>query len=260
MALIQGVTNALSSPAATPDGTQTPLALRTGKYNEQYIGSLFPTKVAAALAGYYYSVVAAGTAVVTSLTALTEASPALIIENTAQAGGPNIMLDFMRIKATAIAAASTDWQVAWKLDNIRNKWASAGSTLTPQNASMGSTNSSVAAVHFGALVVSTAQQSSSNARSIVNNFIYPTTTAPATIIGDTVDFRFGSLETPLPTVLNNVAQTDATHLGARTFATGLPVALPPVILTPGTTATLFLWSSNSASAPSYELNGGWYEY
>lgn len=256
MALLQGVTNALTPPAASTDGTFTPNAQRMGKYNELYVGSLIPTKHLAALSGNYYTVAqTSGIAVVTSLTALTEASPALIIENTANTGGVNILLDFVRIDATAIASAAVDWQYAWKLDNIRNKWNSAGSTLTPQNASMGTANSSVAAVHAGALVVSSAQQSSSNARTVAGGFISPTATAPAQIIGDMVDFRFGALEAPLPTVRSNVASN-----GAHTFAVCLCIALPPIVLTPGTTATLFLWGTTSGSAPSYTFLAGWYEY
>ncbi len=258
MALIQGVTNALTSPAATGEGGLTPNAVRMGKFNEMYVGSLFPTKHLAALAGYYYTAVAGGTAAVTSLTALTEASPVLIIENTFSGAGPgpNIMLDFVRLKATAISAAAVDWQYGWKLDNIRNKWASGGSALTPQNASFGATNSSAANIHFGALSVATAQQSSTvSSRLIQTGFLTTTATAPAQIIGDTVDFRFGNIEAPLPTVFNNVASA-----GAHTFPMGVAVGCPPVILPPGTTATLFLWGTTSGSAPSYEINMGWYEY
>ncbi len=252
---IQGVTNYLSSPAATPDGTATPNTIRTGKFNELYALSMFPTKHLAALAGNYYGISAASTALVTSLTALTEASPALIIENQAGANGPNILLDYIRIYSSAVAAAGVDMQAAWKLDNVKNKWASAGTTITPQNPNMGASNGSVAAVHFGALVVATAQQSSSNARTIYNGFLKPTATAPAQVIGDTFDFRFGALEAPLPTVLSNVASA-----GANTFPLGLCIALPPIILTPGTTATLFVWGGSNGSAPSLMLNGGWYEY
>ena len=166
------------------------------------------------------------------------------------------MLDFMRVQATAVAAAATNWQFGWKTDNIRGKWGSAGSTLTPQNANAGIGNISYASVHFGALVVATAQQSSSNARLVSSGFLSSTATgAPATIIGDTADFRFGSKEAPLPTVMSNVASN-----AAHTFATGMVIAVPPVILTPGGTATLFLWGTASATAASYELNGGWYEF
>lgn len=255
MALIQGITNASTSPGPTLEGVQTPNGLRMGKFNEQYVGSLFPTKHLQALAGGYYSIVAAGTAVVSSLTALTEASPALIIENTALTGGPNIMLDFIRIQATAVAAAATNWQYGWKLDNIRGKWASGGSALTPQNASMNTSNTSFASVHFGALAVSTAQQSSNNARLAYSGFLSATGTAPVQIIGDTADFRFGNKEAQLPTVMSNVASN-----GAHTFATGMSVNLGPLVLTPGTTATLFLWGTTSGTAASYELNGGWFEY
>ena len=254
--LIQGISNYLTSPAINPDGTLTSAqGSRMGKYNELYTLNMFPTKHMAALAGNYYSINNAAAAVVTSLVALTEASPALIIENTASPGGVNIMLDYVRIDATAIAAAAVDWQYAWKLDNIRNKWASAGSTVTPQNGSMGSTSGSAASVHFGALVVATAQQSSTNARTIGSEFITPTGTAPVQIIGDMVDFRFGNLEAPLPTVRSNVASN-----GAHTFAACRSIGLGPVILTPGTTATLFLWGTTGGSAASYTLQGGWYEY
>ena len=258
MANLQGVTNALSSPAATPDGQPTPNTYRAGKFNELYIGSMFPTKHLAALAGNYYTVAgvaAAGIAVVTSLTALTEASPAMIVENTAPLGGPNVMLDFVRLQATAIAAAATDLEFAWKIDNVRNKWGSAGTAFTPANANAGMVSGSVATVHFGALVVATAQQSSSFAKTLASGWLTPVGTAPVCVIGDTYDFRFGALEAPLPTVISNIASN-----GAHTFATGLCVPVGPIILTPGTTATLFLWGGATGSAASYAPIAGWYEY
>jgi|SRR5271157_1035927 len=222
-----------------------------------FIGSLFTAKQVSSILGNYYSfTTSAGIAVVTSLTALTEASPALIIENTAPVGGVNITLDFVRIQATAIAAAATDWQYGWKLDNIRNKWASAGSTLTPQNANVGIPNASAGTVHAGALVVATAQQSSTNfAKLIASEYLAPVGSNPVQIIGDLVDFRFGGNEAHLPTVISNVASN-----GAHTFASGHVVSLPPVTLGPGTTATLFLWGTAVGSAASYTFTGGWYEF
>ena len=196
-----------------------------------------------------------GLAAVTTLGALTEASPYLIIENTAAAGGPNIMLDYVRVQSTAVAAAGTDLQYAWKLDNIKGKWGSAGTALTPQNPNMGGVNASVGTIHQGALVVATAQQSSANARVVTSGYWENVATAPAQIIGEMIDFRFGALEAPLPTVMSNVASA-----GAHTFPVGLCAPCPPVILTPGTTATLFLWGVLNASAPSYLVQGGWYEY
>ena len=255
MAVITGQANYLSSPAAVPDGGQVTTSQRFGKFAEQYMLNMVPTKHMAALAGQYYSISAASTALVTSLTALTEASPALIIENTSNSTPVNIMLDYVRIYSSAVAAAGTDMQAAWKLDNLRGKWGSAGTAVTPQNANMGAANGSQGTVHVGALVVATAQQSSANARTIYNAFLKPTSTAPTQIIGDTFDFRFGALEAPLPTVLSNVASA-----GANTFPLGLCIPLAPVILTPGTTATLFIWGSNNGSAPSIMLSGGWYEY
>lgn len=257
MANIQGITNALSSPAATPDGTQTPNALRTGKYNEQYAVSLVPTKHLAALSGYYYCGNAGSTAVVTSLQTLTEASPALIIENSysGQAPGPNILMDYVRLKCLAADTNTTTWAYGWKTDNIRGKWGSAGTAITPQNANMGATNSSVATVHFGALVVATAQQSSNNARLVADGFLAPTASAAATVLGDMVEFQFGNLEAPLPTVTSNVASN-----GAHTFAMCYSVNLAPVVIPPGCTLTLFLFSASAGAIPSYELNMGWFEY
>jgi len=256
MALIQGNANTLVLPTPVPDGTQTG-GTRMGKDSSMYVSSMFPTKHLASLAGLYYTASqVAGMALVTSLTAVTEASPALIIENSAAAGGPNIMLDYVRIQATAIMAAAVDNQYTWKLDNIRNKWASAGTTFTPQNTNSGVANASIAKVNFGALVVATAQQSSTVfARTIAAGFLVNTATAPAQIIGDLFDFRFGALEAPLPTVVSNVASA-----GAHTFPVALCIALPPVVLAPGTTATLFVFGTTGGSAPSYNLSMGWYEY
>ena len=248
-------THVLVPPTAQPEGTQN-ATMTAFKYGEDAVVSLFPTKAAAALRGYYYAISLASTALVTSLTTLTEASPALIIENTAQAGGVNIVMDYVRVYSSAIMAAAVDSQAAWKIDNIRNKWASGGTAITPQNVNGNYANASVANVHAGALVVATAQQSSTVfARTVYNAFLKPTATAPAQIIGDTFDFRFGALDAPLPTVLNNVASA-----GANTFPLGLNVALPPVVLGPGQTLTLFMWGTTGGSAPSVMLSGGWYEY
>jgi hypothetical protein len=254
MSLIQGQANTTTVPGVIPENTTT-IQQAMDKYSSTFVVNEIPTKHVAALRGHYYSYNLGGTAVVTSLTALTEASPACIIENTAPAGGPNILLDYFRIYATAIAAAAVDLQYAWKLDSIRGKWGSAGSAITPQNANMGLGNASLATVHFGALVVATANQSSSNARQVAGGFLRPTATAPAQIIGDTFDFRFGALEAPLPTVMSNVASA-----GANTFPVGLCVPVGPIVLMPGTTATLFLWGTTAGSAASYAVQGGHYEY
>lgn len=220
------------------------------------LSSQTPTKYVAALQGNYYSITAAsGTAVVTSLTALTEASPALIIENTAAAGGKTILMDYLRLEATAIAAAGTDWQYAFKTDNLPGKWGSAGSAITPQNVMMGAANASVGTVHFGALVVPTATQSSSNARTLAGGYLTPVGTAPVQIIGDTVEFRFGPLENVISGVRSNVASN-----GAHTFAMMQTWGIGPCVISPGTTLTLFLWGTSEGSAPSYTLQGGWYEY
>ena len=255
MALIQGVTNAFGSPAATPEGQPTPNALRMGKFNELYVGSMVPTKHLACLAGYYYSATLGATAVVTTLATLTEASPAMIIENSGLAGGPSIMLDYVRLIATAVDAVSTTWAYSWKTDTIRGKWGSGGSALTPLNCNMGATNASVATIHFGALLVATAQQSSNNARVFAAGNLAPTGTAPVTLIGDVVDFRFGCLEGPLPTTISNVASN-----GIHTFAMGYPVSNGPLVIPPGTTATLFLFNAGAMNAPSYAVNMGWFEY
>jgi len=258
MAQLQGQTNALTLPNPTGEGQATPTTYRSGKFNELYTLNPFPTKHMAALSGNYYTAVNAAAAAVTSLTGLTEASPLLIVENTfAGAGiGPNILLDYVRIKATAIAAAGVDWQYGWKLDNVRQKWGSAGSAPAPQNANMGIANASFAQINFGALVVVTAKQSSANARLIQSDYLACTATAPAQVIGDTAEFRFGSLESAMTLTTDDAALTTGAHLHPLNY----PVTLGPVVLTPGTTATLFVWGTSEGSAPSYTLNMGWYEY
>jgi len=221
-----------------------------------FIGDLFTAKQIAPILGDYYAfTTTAATLVVTSLQTLTEASPALIIENTALAGGPNITLDFVRLQTTAADAASTTLVYAWKTDTIRGKWASAGSALTPQNVNAGTPSASVGTVHAGALVVATAQQSSPNAKTVSQEFLLPTGTAPVQVLGDLYDFRFGGNEASLPTVISNIASN-----GAHTFATGRVISLGPVTLSPGSTLTLFLFSANAANQPSYTFTGGWYEF
>ena len=163
---------------------------------------------------------------------------------------------FVRLKATAIAAAAVDWQYGWKIDNVRQKWGSAGAAPVPQNCNMGATNASVAQVNFGALVVAAAEQSSANARLVQSGFLAGTATAPAQVIGDVVEFRFGAFESGLLYTSDDAALTTGAHLHPLGYAVGCP----PIVLTPGTTATLFLWGTTAGSAASYELNMGHIEY
>jgi hypothetical protein len=257
MSTISGIVNATSSPP--PIGDNLPNTQnRVGKFSETYVLNEVPTKHMAALSGKYYTAVNAGVAAVTSLTALTEASPVLIIENTyAGAGiGPNILLDYVRIRSTAVMAAAVDWQFGWKLDNVRQKWGSAGSAPVPVNANMGIATASFAQINFGALVVVTAKQSSANARLVQDDFLACTGTAPVMVIGDVTEFRFGSLESGMVNTSDDAALTTGAHLHPLCY----PVSMGPIVLPPGTTATLFLWGTTGGSAPSYSLNMGWYEY
>ena len=233
------------------------MSLSSAQLQQGYmVGALFPTKQAVAYIGAAYTAVSAGVAEVANLNILTEASPLLIIENTAGSGGPSIVLDYVRIGATAIAATSTDWQYSWKMDSIRGKWASGGSALTPQNAHMGFANSSVASVHFGALAVLLAQRSSNNARTIAAGFLAPTATAPAVVLGDVANFRFGAEEAAESHTSNDTASAGA-HLHPLAYNVGIHT----VVLPPGSTATLFMFNTtNTTQTPSYELNMGWFEF
>lgn len=201
--------------------------------------------------GAYFTAVnpTPGTGIIHALTTAWSATAALLcLRNTDAEGAKRIYLDYVKLMCLGTApTATTSIRLAITIDNT-NRYSSGGTAITPQNVNMDSASATVAALNFGAVVLTAA---SGSVRQIARE-AQPNRAAPALVNGDTFFYNFG--------------QTTSESLGIVGSATpatapqNVTAAMPPVIMGGGDSFNFHLYYPGAATtAPTYEFEIGWWE-
>lgn len=201
--------------------------------------------------GAYFTAVnpTPGTGIIHALTTAWSATAALFcLRNTDSEGAKRIYLDYVKLLCIGTApTATTSIRLAVTLDNT-NRYSSGGTSITPKNVNMDSSQATVANLNFGAVVLTAA---SGSVRDIARES-QPPRAAPALVSGDTFFFNFGQVS----------AESLAT-VGAAAPATApaqFTSAMPPAIIGGGDSLNFHLYYPAAATtAPTYEFEIAWWE-
>jgi hypothetical protein len=236
-------------PSRTADTNQQ--QPRLSAYGEQYAIPVTSGTYGLADEGSYFTGVnpTPGTGIIHALTTAWSATAALFcLRNTDAEGAKRIYLDYVKLLCLGTApTATTSIRLAVTIDNT-NRYSSAGTAITPKNVNMDSSMATIAALNFGAVVLSAA---SGSVRDVIRE-AQPPRAAPALVSGDTFLYNFGQVN----------AEALAT-VGAAAPATApaqFSAALPPVVIGGGDSLNFHLYYPAAATtAPTYEFEIGWWE-
>jgi hypothetical protein len=224
---------------------------RAGSRGELYVIPFTQGTYPLADEGAYFTGVnpTPGTGIIHALTTAWSATAALFcLRNTDAEGAKRIYVDYAKLLTIGTApTATTSIRLAITVDNT-NRYSSGGTSITPKNVNMDSTQATIAALNFGAVVLTAA---SGSVRDIARES-QPPRAAPALVTGDTFFYNFGQVS----------AESLAT-VGAAAPATAaaqFTAALPPVIIGGGDSLNFHLYYPAAATtAPTYEFEIAWWE-
>lgn len=233
-------------PTADTDGTLD--TNRLSKYGESVVQPVMPPPYPVANEGTYYKCInptmGSGIAGHTQAT-FSNVAPLMFLRNvdTDPLLGRTVYLDYIRLTCTALAVAATNNQFSIVLD-WNDRFSAGGTILTAfttntdaQQASVTGQTLPQCSIRFGSITLSA--PTSFSARNIARFSMG--STAPA--LGDTIFINFASQDT---------------NVGAGSIPLG-PVALGPRGDGNANTFILYNWLPGSTSAPSYEIEMGWWE-
>lgn len=243
---------AIPSPQADQKAPVT--NVRGGRYGEQYVLPLVPTKHMLADEGTYFIAtnVTPGTAQPYNIqAAFSDTTPLLYIQNNDSKANPfarRMYLDYIKLICSVAPASSTGARFALKTDpQLRTLSTNNTLAITPTSPNSDVATQSVCSINAqnnGAASVLTA--SSGSARLVAN-----ASTGGIPIVGDELVLVCGPADPgPYPGLT-----------AAQAVCPGRKVScLPPIILGPNSALTLFAWfPSNAATGLSYEFEMGWWE-
>jgi hypothetical protein len=225
VARINDATDAISKVRSSGYGDLSVQNLNNSHHSLSEEGSYFVTSNPTPGTGILVPMVAA----------LTDTSPALVIQNTDLGSATSLraFIDYIKLTLFTVGGGTpTDFQFAIFLDNIPRLGGSpGGSNLTPVNVNMDAPNNlmkSILNVYFGAV---TALAKSNNARLIAQGNLR----SIAPVVKDVYQFNFGAVE---KAIANSFAIATAGHIHHN--------------IAPGTiggqqTLLMYLWSSGETT-------------
>lgn len=238
-------------PSIQSDSTDVDVALRLLAYKELAVAALVRKGHLLADEGVYFTANNAQTGVtITTTAAFAAVSPFITIYNGNLAGGKSIYLDYASLTTTTAGSAAsglTTIQAVVVMDN-GNRYSSAGTTLTPKNVNMAVNATSGAIINAGQVVATAA---SGVVRTIVGlRTLRPCVSGTvADVVGETKVLNFGGVE--------------GGSAGSITVANAniIPVSLPPIIVSPGSTALIYVFyaASGTPVAAAYAPEIGYWE-
>lgn len=177
-----------------------------------------------------------GIASLAAPTAFDDTKPFLLIKNGNADGGDDIVLDQIKLRATAAGTAGTAVHYDLKLDMANPlRYTSGGETLASVNCDGGSSETSGATIYCGALVAAAV---ASGARLLGGGQF--STTIP--IIGDQYILTF-----------DDAGPGAGGQLVAAAAAKSIVHNHPPVAIAPGQWLAFHLWLPSQSAASSYEV-------
>ena len=187
--------------------------------------------------------ISTGVTFVTAQTAHSDTAANFYIYNSEASGGKNIMPRYLKMIATAAGTSATVWHYAAILDSAQRAPTTNNTVaITPVNVN-GSVSNAINATVLAQNNATTSvfPASSANKRVVARGAI-----GGLNIVGDTMIISFGQLfgQTSALTAAEN-----ATQSGTRVSSA------PPVVIPPGSSLVISIWSPSSAAAfnPEFEL-------
>jgi len=229
-------------PSAVTEGNQTPL--RGGRYAEAFTIPMGFGAYPLVQEGTYFKAINAtpGTGIAQTIqTTFLSTNGVFMILNGDAASGKHLVMDYIRLINTVVGTTTTRSEAVLAVDNT-NRFSAGGSTLTAVNANMDVATSSIATVRFGALTLTA--ESGSVRR--LSRFQLRTAIM--------VQFEEFIISFGRPTLggFNTLSGTN----GQR-----MMVDAGPVVIGPGNHSLIVhLWNpGNATTAPSWEVEAGWWE-
>lgn len=243
---VAGIVVARDVSAATPfaDGAADVVPIRGGRHREAYVLPVLPDLKVAADEGSVFTGInpTIGTGVAGPNAAAFNATSAVLFALTNKGaasgvGGPRSMLAWLRLILTAIPTAGVSFDLAILTDTVAR--ASAGTAVTLANANTDANSNSPSSVLLYTPTVAAASPNVAQKARIKVKGATP-------VAGDEYLLVFGSVE-----------QAGAL-VASSTVAGRYVIPCPPVIVGPGgaQTALIYLWSTTSSAAPSFEFEAG----
>lgn len=234
------------SPSSVAEGTNK--TVRGSRYGEPFVyPACTPDKAVCSEGNYFFAcnpTFDTGIAMGIQTTFSDTANILALIRNTASANGKSLYLDYIRLICTAAGASTTISELGITIDP-NNRYSAGGTALTPVCGNSGLSTGTVADIRFGIVTALAAVSKRQLCRAKLK-----TQAAPCWTIGDQVLITFGETD--------SVAGSPTS--GAATLV--LPVSCGPVILGPGNnhSCLIHMWNkNNAATAPSWEVEFGWWE-
>lgn len=190
-----------------------------------------------------------GTGIIHALTTAWSATAALFcLRNTDGEGAKRIYLDYVKLMCLGTApTATTSIRLAITIDNT-NRFSSGGTAITPKNVNMDSSQATIAALNFGAVVLTAASGSVRD----ISREAQPPRAAPALVSGDTFFYNFGQV--------NSEALGTVGAAAPATAPANFTAAMPPVVIGGGDSLNFHLYYPAAATtAPTYEFEIAWWE-
>jgi hypothetical protein len=228
-------------PAAQAEAAS--VEARLGRYAEQYVIPIMPDAAALAEEGTYWKACnpTLGTAIADNIqTSFSATKGILCVVNTDSAGGKSIYPDYLKLIPAVAPASATSTEIAIAIDTV-NRYSSGATNLTPVNANSATTATSVATVcRFGAVTFAAASAARYLARSKIFHAI------------EVVGSEF--------VILFNRPVGDCLALNG-TAPVRIGCSVGPLVIGPGNhSMCVHTWRpANAVTAPTYEVEFGWWE-
>ena len=224
------------------DGTLDTESPRVNGYGEPYVQA-FDVRQAADEGGYFVGRNATpGTGVAGHAACTTHDTEKayLLLKN--ESTGARVYLDYIKLRCTAAGTGGTLDYATHTVDKDRT-YSSGGAALTTLNVSQQSTRSNaLTTAYIGAVVP--AQANTASAKIVAHHALRAAVIA---VVGDVAIFNFGG---PLVT---------SSGLQEGTLELEKVYHCPPVLLGPGDSYHLVIWSASQSAAKSYECEMGYWQ-
>ncbi len=167
----------------------------------------------------------------------------LLYNQSTQAEGIQICLDFLELQCTVVDTNGTDLRFDHHIDNT-DRFTSGGSNITPVSPNMDSSASAKGRLRFGAVVSSAA---SSSVRYLGGRQLASTDL----VANDLMLFTYGGS--------NAFSNQNSNLTEEATLSRFWHVACPPVVLGPGCSYLFTINSASQSGAATWTFNCGWWE-
>lgn len=247
-------TPARGLPSPQTDQKAPVTNVRGGRYGEQYMLSLIPTKHLLADEGSYFIATnpTPGTALAYNVqAAFSDTVPLFYIQNNDSKANPfakRMYLDYLKLICTVAAASATGVRFAIKVDpTLRTLSTNNTTAITPTSPNSDVASQSVCSINAQSSATASALTASSGSARVVASG----SLGGIPVVGDELVLVCGTVD---PGAYQGLTAAQAVCPGRKV------TCVPPIILGPNSAMTVYAWfPGNAATGLSYEFEAGWFE-